>query len=240
MTVVAIHQPNYLPWIGFFHKIAQADVFVSLDSVQFNHRTYTNRCQVHGPGGPLLLSVPIGKEGRYRPIDELRIVDHDRWAEKHYRTFEINYRRAPYWSEHSPFLRHLLLEQSWERLVELNETAIRYVMEYLGIRCPLVRASDLGVEGASTDLLLELTRAVGGTVYLSGPTGRQYMDEARFAAAGVGLRYHEFVHPTYPQHRTVNFVSHLSIFDLLLNMGPESRQFFLTEKTEEPLIKPLA
>ncbi|WP_374711834.1 WbqC family protein [Symbiobacterium terraclitae] len=227
MTVVAIHQPNYLPWIGFFHKLARADVYVSLDSVQFNPRSYTNRCQILGQGGPLLLTVPIGKEGRHRRIDELRIADHDRWAEKHYLSFERNYRRAPYWNEHGPFLRELYLERRWERLVDLNEAAIRYVMDYLGIRCPLVRASELGVEGQSTELLLGLTRAVGGTVYLSGPTGRQYMDESRFAAEGVGLRYNEFVYPTYPQHRSPEFVPNLSVFDLLLNLGPESRRLIL-------------
>jgi len=230
VTVVAIHQPNYLPWIGFFHKLARADVFVSLDSVQFNPRSYTNRCQIRGPGGPLLLTVPVGREGRFRPIDQVRIVDQDRWAEKHYLSFERNYRRAPYWAEHGRFLHELYVERRWERLADLNEAAIRYVMGYLGLRCQLVRASELGVEGQSTELLLKLTRAVDGTVYLSGPTGRQYIDEARFAEEGVGLVYHAFVHPTYPQHRAPPFVPNLSVFDLLLNLGPESRRLVLAEE----------
>lgn len=218
MRVVAIHQPNYLPWLGFFHKAARADLLIGLDTVQFTRGGVTNRNLILGPQGPLLLTVPVTRTGG--AIRELEISPAARWQEKHYRSFAQCYRRAPFWGEHEPFLRSIYLERRWQHLADLNEAIIRYLLGALGIPTPYVRAAELGVDGGSTDLLVGLTRAMGGTTYLSGPSGREYLDESRFAGAGLGLAYHDFVHPVYPQGRRGEFVPNLSAFDLLLWAGP--------------------
>jgi hypothetical protein len=226
MSVVAIHQPNYMPWIGFFHKFAHADVAVLLDSVQFPRRGVTHRNYVLGPQGPLLLTVPVASPPYDCPIADVAVADHGGWAEKHFRSLEHCYRKAPFWADHAPFLRSVYLERPWALLADLNETIIRHLFEYLAIRTPLVRASALGGEGAATDLLIDLTRRAGGSTYLSGPSGRTYMHEEQFARAGIGLVYHTFEHPVYAQGARQEFVPRLSALDLVMHEGPASRAIF--------------
>lgn len=224
MSVVTIHQPNYLPWIGFFAKMAQADVCVMLDCVQYAKGSVTNRNLVLGPQGPLLLTVPVSHRFG-ATVAEVELPAGRRWAEKHYRTLETCYRRAPFWREHEPFLRSVYLEREWRLLAELNEAIIRYLFAYLGIGAPLVRASTLGASGAGTELLVDLTRRAGGRTYLSGPSGRNYLAEDRFAEAGLRLEYFAFEHPVYDQGGRSAFVSHLSALDLVMHQGPASGAF---------------
>lgn len=225
MTVVAIHQPNYLPWLGFFHKLAQADRFVSLDSVQYTRTGFTNRSQILGPRGSLPLTVPVLTKGHYHsPITAIELNPTIRWAAKHLRALTQSYGRTPHWAAHAPFLQTVYEATTWQRLIDLNEALLRHLLAALEIDIPFLRASELGAAGQSTDLLIDLTRRASGTVYLSGPSGRQYLDPAAFAAAGLTLRFSDFVHPVYDQGGRGNFVPRLSALDLVLHHGPASRR----------------
>jgi hypothetical protein len=194
-TFVACHQPNFLPWLGFFDKLAQADRFVLLDDVQFprtSRGTYTNRVQLLIGGQPSWLTVPVVREGTQR-IAEIRIDDRQPWRRKALKTIEMNYARMPRFAEVMPVVREVL-EQETDRLAAFNEHAIRLLAPEHAHK--LVRQSELGaVDGAATELLINLVRAAGGDAYLSGDGADGYQEEPRYAAAGLGFRLQDFRHP---------------------------------------------
>jgi WbqC-like protein len=225
---VAIHQPEHLPWLGFFNKMDQADLFVMLDVVQYRRDYFQNRNRILGPGGPQWLTVPVVRSGYTKRIlaemeinNDVRVTNKADWRRRHWKTISTAYGRHPFFADHRDFLRDVYARE-WRLLTDLNEHLIRCLTEALGIATDVVRASDLAVTGSSSELLLQICRATGATAYLSGPTGRDYLDERLFGDAGMELRYHAFEHPEYPQRGGEGFVSHLSVLDLLMNAGPES------------------
>jgi hypothetical protein len=221
-TVVAIHQPNFLPWLGFFDKLARADVLVLLDSVQFprtSKGTWINRVKLLVGGREQWATVPIVRsEGSALPIAEVRIDEAQPWRKKLIRTIELNYRRAPAFENVFPLVSELLSTPA-DRIAAFNEQNVRRVAEALDFDTgKLVRSSDIDAGGQSTDLLIELTLAVGGTAYMPGGDAYRYQEDRKFADRGLELTPQEFAHPTYSQ--TVEpFVPGLSVVDALMNCG---------------------
>lgn len=223
--IVAIHQPQYLPWTPYFDKIDAADVFVFLDDVQFQRRGVQNRNQVLGPDGPVWLTVPVNAT-RESLINEVRIAENP-WQHTHLRTIEAAYKRAPFWSDHGPALLDLL-GQEWEHLVDLNLAVTAFFLRALGITTRCVRSSELAVDGAKQDRIIALCAASGATEYLSGGGARAYQDPAEFAARGIRLLYQNYAARPYPQRfGGENFTPGLSALDLLLNAGPGAREILL-------------
>jgi hypothetical protein len=231
-TVVAIHQPNFLPWLGWFDKLARADVFVLLDHVQFprtSRGTYVNRVKLLVGGKDAWVTAPIVRaSGSAQRIDEVRVDDAQPWRAKVLRTLEHNYRRAEAYDEVYPLV-HDVLEQPTERLAELNEHGVRVIARALGLdESKFVRSSRLGASAHATDLLIELTKAVGGTVYLAGNlAGSTYQEDEKFEGAGIELRPQRFEHPRYSQPGD-EFVPGLSVVDALMNVGPERTRGLLS------------
>lgn len=220
--LVAIHQPNFLPWLGFFDKLARADVFVLLDSVQFprtSKGTWINRVKLVVGGKEAWVTAPVVRsEGSALPIGEVRVDDSQPWRRKLIRTIELNYRKTPGFEEVFPLVEELVAAPI-ERLAELNEQNVRRIAEALGIdTSKIVRSSTIPTEAQSTDLLIELTLAVGGTAYMHGGEAHRYQEDGKFAACGVVLVDQAFRHPTYPQTADP-FVPGLSIVDALLCCG---------------------
>jgi hypothetical protein len=220
--VVAIHQPNFFPWLGWFDKLARADVFVLLDGVQFPRTgkgTWVNRVKLLVGGKPQWVTAPIVRAaGSTQLISEVRVDDAQPWREKTLRTIEHNYRRAPAFDEVFPLVEEGLRADT-DGLSELNERAARAVARAVGLdESKFVRSSELETQGQSTELLIELTRAAGGDVYLAGGGAGGYQEDEKFAAAGVELRCQAFEHPTYPQPGD-DFVPGLSVIDALMNSG---------------------
>lgn len=220
MTTLAIHQPNYLPWIGYFDKMRTADVFVLLDAVQYpRSRSVANRNAIRTPQGELLLTVPVskpkGSQGKaaYR---EVAFAD-EGWRGKHLRTIEQAYRRAPHFERLFPELERIITEG--RSLCDLNVALIRWMAGELSIETPTPLMSELGDEfGRSNEMIVELCRATSAEVYLSGTGAGAYNDPDRLAAEGIELRYQDFDHPTYPQQGE-GFLPNLSALDMLLNCG---------------------
>lgn len=220
--VVAIHQPNYLPWLGWFAKAAQADVFVLLDDVQFEKGGYTNRVEVKTAQGRTLLTVPVEAGGATPPrIDELRVAKDGRWADRHAKTLSQSYGRSPGWRALGPRIEEVLADGG-TRLAALNERLIRVILEALDVRTRVVRASELRPSAApANEGLVEVCRALGAGTYLSGAGGRKYNDPAAFAAAGIDLVYSAFAHPTYAQPHGA-FEAGLSALDLVFSAPEEA------------------
>jgi hypothetical protein len=219
---VAIHQPNFLPWLGYFDKMARADVFVLLDTValQKTGGHYTNRAQFLVGGEARWLSVPVvhGTAARAR-IDRVTIADRGPWRRKLKMTLQQSYAQATHFAAIMPLV-EAVLDMATERLCELNMAGISAIAERLGIRREKIRrASLLDVEGASTDLLIAIVRAVGGDVYLCGGGAGAYQDDSRFRAAGIEVEYQDFRPVPYPQGRRDGFVPGLSAIDALMHCG---------------------
>jgi WbqC-like protein family len=232
-TVVAIHQPNFLPWLGWFDKLVQADVFVLLDHVQFprtSKGTYVNRVKLLVGGKDAWVTAPIVRgSGSVQRIDEVRVDDAQPWRDKLLRTIEHNYRRADAYDEIAPLVRDVLSRPT-DRLAELNDHGVRRIAEILGLdESKFVRSSTLGVSSHATELLIELTRAVGGSTYLAGNlAGSTYQEDEKFEQAGIELRSQRFEHPRYEQ-QVDEFVPGLSIVDALMHVGPERTRALLSK-----------
>jgi len=225
--IVAIHQPHFLPWLGYLHRMAQADLFVLLDHVQFERRNYQNRTMIRMNGEARWLSVPVVQRSQKERILEKEVdnrLDGAKWwAANAFQTLRHAYGRARFFGRHAGAL-HRLLDTRRERLVDLNNASLELLRDAFAIRTPLVRSSELAVEGARADLILNVCKATGADTLLAGFGGsRGYLDAEAFARAGVRIAWHEFKHPAYPQCGPQPFTPGLSAIDLLLNCGPAGR-----------------
>ena len=226
VMIVAIHQPNYLPWIGFFDKMNKCDKFIILDNVQYVDRLYQQRTRIKTPKGWMWLTVPVKHKYELKPdIKDILIDKNDgKWKKKHWKSLLMNYSKAPFFEENKDAFNRLY-EREWERLVDLNEQIIKSIAQILGIKVEFERASRLPVNGKKTELLISICKSVGATAYLSGPTGRDYLGEKRFEEEGIKLLYQDFNHPLYPQ-LWGEFLPNMSVVDFIFNQGLESRKFF--------------
>ena len=221
--IVSIHQPNYLPWSGFFHKMSMCDQFVLLDNVPFSKNSYQNRCKIKtSQGTNKWLTVPVLMSGHFGQATNLVQIDkRSRWASKHWRTIKQNYSRAPFFDVLAECIKSVY-HADWDLLGDLNVELITRIAKVLRIATPLVRATSIGVEGRRSDLLYSICQSLGASEYLSGPSGRNYLDVQVFTAHGIKVTYHSFTPPTYPQLYG-DFIPGLSVSDLLANCGPASQ-----------------
>jgi hypothetical protein len=220
--VVAIHQPNFLPWLGFFDKLYRSDTFVILDAVQHPQAggSWLNRTRLLEQGAAAWKKVPLRHAG-LQTIRETEIADDQPWRARLMKSVRANYARASAFAEVMPLLNELMACPA-VRLCDFNLQAIQTLRERLGLtRTRVVRQSELAVEGHSTDLLINLVRAVGGNVYLSGDGADGYLKGDAVADAGLQLEFQRFNHPEYPQRGVAGFVAGLSVVDALMQCGFE-------------------
>ncbi|MBS3762560.1 MAG: WbqC family protein [Planctomycetes bacterium] len=218
------HQPNYLPYLGFFAKIAAGDVFVIVDNVQYVKRGpfgWQNRNKIRNHDGWQWLTVPVLTKGKYHQnINEARINNREHWRGKHWRSIEYNYHNAPFFDRYADFFKSVY-EREWEMLCNLNITLIRYLLDQLGIDVPVQIASQEEIAGEGTGLIVDICKKTGADTYLHGEHGGDYADFEKIESAGIDNLVQAYKHPTYPQCFE-GFESHMSAIDLLFNCGPDS------------------
>jgi hypothetical protein len=228
---VAIHQPNYAPWCGYFAKLLQAEIFVWLDDAQLPlGRSYVSRTRVIGPNGPLWLSVPIRRQ-REQTIAEVRCAELH-WPRHHLATLRAGYARAPFFDEVLAVIEpiYAAFDGLEAGLADFNQRLIEALASYLGIELisrRMVRASSVHLSSRGDERLIELVKAVGGDTYVSGPGGTHYQDPARFAAAGLKLEVRSYEPIPYPQRSVQEFVPGLSILDALFQLGQQARELLV-------------
>src|SRR4051812_36707892 len=226
--ILAAHQPCFVPWLGYFHKIAHADCFVVLDHVQYEKQNYQNRNRMKLPNGVGWVTVPVENRALDERICDKRVTYDGAgdWPRRLWRTIEQAYARAPWFNHYAPALRDAL-EPRWNLLVDLDLHLLELCLDWLSIRTPRILSSSLGLTEKKSELIAELCARTGANVYLAGAGGsRDYLDVPMLAARGVEVRWQAFTHPTYPQQHGA-FASHLSVLDLLFNCGPDSRAILL-------------
>lgn len=220
---VSINQPAYLPWLGYFDRIANSDLHIVLDNVQFEKNSVTNRNKVRTAAGWCWLTVPVKTKGKFGSliIGDLEIDNSSNWTEKHWKTICQCYGKTPFFEQYSESLKSIY-SSSWTHLIELTDCLNAFLLdEVLKISTPVRYASKLQSQGKKDDLILNICREVGATTYLSGPFGREYLDENKFHQAGIIIEYQDYVHPEYHQHFHP-FEPFLSTLDLIMNCGDKS------------------
>jgi hypothetical protein len=219
---VVIHQPDFIPYLGFFERFLHADLYLVLDHVQFvngSARAWTHRDKIKTPQGERWLSISVKKAPRDTPINQVLLSTEVNWREDNLRLLERNYRESAYFEEIMPAVESLFSRPD-TRLVDFTLYSIEMLADMLDVRVPMVLSSTLQPQGAKNELLIDLLRKVDATHYLSGVGARAYLDPAPFAAAGIDVVWQDFVHPVYPQLHG-DFVPFLSSLDMLFNCGIE-------------------
>ncbi len=217
--VIAIHQPNYLPWLGYFDKIRNSDTFVFLDSVAYSKGSLTNRNRIKTPQGWCWLTIPV-RVSMGTSIREVAIDSSHNWQKKHSNSIKFNYGSTSCFGKYKDFF-ETVYDSEWTLLADLNKYLIKKICGFLGIEGTFIDASALDVKGSGTDLLVNLCEALDADVYLSGSGGSQvYLDSSKFGEKSIGVTFQDFQNPPYPQ-QFGEFIPNLSVVDFLLNCGAE-------------------
>ena len=216
---VTIHQPQFLPWLGYLDKIDQSDLFVVLDRVQFKKNEWQNRNRIRTSQGHQWLTVPVLHKFGQR-IDEVRIDESADWRTRHLRAVSMHYGRAHFRDAYLEGLRELYRGAAGQ-LMSVSLATIRWLLDSFGIKTPMRLSSEMSLREEPTERLIDICRAVGATEYLAGAGATAYLDVATFTASGVALEIQEFRHPVYPQCYNP-FLPGLSAMDLLLTCGGEA------------------
>ena len=218
--ILSAHQPAYLPWLGYFDKISKADVFVFLDTVQYEKNSFINRNKIKTPQGPQWLTIPVKSKGHITATLRETLVDDSKpWRSKHLKSIEMNYRKAPYFNEFFPKLEGIQMLPA-SNLAELCWQQLQFWLKEFNIKAKVIRSSDLAVESKKSDLVLDLCRHFNADHYLSGILGKDYLDEYSFATNGIAVQYQDFQHPIYTQ-LWGDFLPYMSIIDYWMNCGSE-------------------
>ena len=220
MKTVAGHQPNYLPWAGYFYKMAVCDDFILGDDMVMSRKSFTNRTRIKTKDGVAWLTVPCRLDCGETLIKDVSFVD-EKWRRKHLMTLEASYKKSPYFQTYMPRLEEVI--SNADELCDLNIQLIRQIAEWLDISCSFHMSSALEVFKQGDDRLIDFVTLVGGRTYLSGTGGANYQSEEKFKEANLNLVYSSFRPPTYPQ-LWGKFEPGLSIIDLLFNCGPDSHE----------------
>jgi len=230
--ILTAHQPVYLPWLGLFHKISLAETFVYFDQVQYLPKDWMNRNKIRTKDGSIWLTVPVLRKG-YRDLktSEIEINNSTNWQKKHLRSISLNYNKSPYFENYIPFFEDVY-SRKWEFLGDLNEYMLKWFLDELGIKVNFLNAKNFKFEGEKSSLILNMCKKLDASTYIFGTLGKDYANVHEFEKNNVKLIFQDYNHPKYSQLYS-EFVSHLSVIDLLFNHGPKSLEIILSNNISQ-------
>lgn len=227
-----ILQPSYIPWRGYFHQIAKADVFVFYDDVQYDTRGWRNRNRIKTPDGSRWLTIPVhsaGAQTKHIPINEIEITWNTPWNREHLKTLTHSYLKAPFFKQSQPLLDELYSLNN-HLLADFTISTTISIARHLGLNnTRFIRSSELDVSGTKTDRLIAVLKKVRADHYISGPSAADYIEESKFSDNNIILEYMEYNYPEYPQLYPP-YDPYVSILDLIFMEGAESLRYILTSK----------
>lgn len=227
---IAILQPGYMPWLGFFEQMLLTDHFVYLDDVQYTKQDWRNRNRIKTSDGIAWLTVPVKKAPSDTPIRRIRICYDQPWPKRHLNLIQCAYAKAPHFDECYPRL-EATLEAHHEYLHDLNAAVVDLFRDLLGITTSISCSSELGIQTQDkSEKLWRICSALGGDELYDGQAARSFLDVDGFERHGIKVAFQEYVHPTYPQ-RWGPFIPSLSALDLLMNCGPDAGEIILAKQT---------
>ena len=224
--ILTAHQPAYLPWLGFFHKIVVSDIFVILDKVQYQKNYFINRNKIKTPQGETWLTIPVYTSGHLeKSILEMKIDNKIKWRKKHWKSIEINYRKTPYFLEYLDYFEGLY-NKEWINLFDLLYENMKFFIKKIGINTKIYRQSELKFSKKKQDLILEMCDYFNSDIFVFGKDGKKYADINYFKDNNREIFFQDYIHPVYPQLYG-EFIPNLSIIDLLFNVGAEKALKFI-------------
>ena len=227
--ILTAHQPTYLPWLGLFAKIAQADTFVLFDDVRYTPRSFENRNKIWTSHGPMWLTVPV-RHTRETIIKDVQINNDLPWQRKHWKSIEQSYHKAVYWKNYAYYLDQYYNHRTFEKLSSLCGELLMYFLHELNIKVEVRLASDDHYEGTKSACIIAMCKQLGASTYIFGTLGRDYADVKTFEAAGIEVKFQDYQHPVYSQFGGA-FQSHLSVIDLLFHHGPKAKDILCASST---------
>ena len=241
--IVFVHQPEYIPWLGFFDKLARCDTYVIYDDAQYQHGGFHNRNRIRTARGWEWLTIPI-THGHPQTIKDVKIAG-EQWKNKQLNSIQFHYQKTPYFKEYYPLIKDAI-NFNHELLIGLNLHFIKAIAELLDIKVQMMRSSEFPYAGTEkNEKLVSMCKFLGADSYLSGSGGKNYVNENQFTEANINVQWHSYEHPTYNQCFS-GFEPNMSIIDLLFNEGPKAKDILLkggiieTKKSVETgVIKPL-
>jgi len=214
--IATIHQPSYLPWLGYFDKISRSDMYIFLDSVQLEKNSYSYRNKIKTPQGTLWLTIPLKMKGHTsKAINEVLIDNSQQWKKKHLKSIYHNYKKSPYFDELYPKLESLY-GVDYDLFSELTYKHLMFWLNELNIKSRVVKSSDLSIDSRKSDLILDLCNHFNADKYISGAQGKDYLVEDGFISNSIEIEYQDYKHPVY-QQLYGDFVSHLGVIDFWMN-----------------------
>lgn len=229
MTTVTISQSNYLPWRGYFSQILNSDFFVFLDNVQFTQRDWRTRNRIRTPQGAEWINVPVIKtESRSEKIENVKIAN-SAFIQTHLEKIRRNYKRAKFFELNWPIIHGILNDSYDENLSLFNQKIIKSISKEFSLKCKFYNAKEFVNSDDPTERLLNICLSLGANKYQTGPAAKQYLDVERFNASGVEVVWAEYSFKTYEQLWDIDFDFHVSIVDLILNVGFD-RNFLIASK----------
>ncbi len=220
--IISINQPAYLPWLGYFHRIAVSDIFVFFDFTQFEKNSMVNRNKIKTANGSLMLTVPANLGNHFnKKIKEINIADKN-WAEKHWKSIEINYKKSKYWDKYAPDLKRIYGGKDYQTIDQICYDQLLFFIGALDIKTKIIKSSDLPeFKSKKQELVLDILKELRADIYVSGALGRDYIDEQKFNDENIKLYYQDYRHPEYEQ-LWGKFLPYMSVIDLLFNCGEKS------------------
>lgn len=227
MRTISIHQPGYLPWLGFFKKIISAEVFVFLDDVQYEKNGWQNRNKIRTDKGEIWLTVPVKlKFGAL--LKNITIDNSSNWAKKHSKSITLNYSKAKFFSKYWNNLEKIY-QKEFDNLIDLNLEIIKYMMEKFGIKTKTILSSELEIRDQGSDRILKICKAFGADSYLSGVAGKDYLKIDEFRSNNIQVMFQNFQHPFYNQIFDP-FYPNMASIDLLFNEGENAEKILKKAK----------
>ena len=231
MTSLVILQPGYLPWLGFFDQLERADLFIYYDDVQYDTSGWRNRNRIKSSSGIVWLTIPVKHKGLNRPIIKEIVIDESKiWAKKQIKSIRQYYSKSPYIDLYLPEL-EILLCKPWKYLIDLNVASTALFCTWLGIDSQIEFSSSHDIGGDKTERLINFCELFNASKYLSGDSAKSYLDLELFNNKNIEVEWQNYKHPEYAQQHG-EFISHLSILDLLLNMGESSKSILVNYKRD--------
>lgn len=224
--IISIHQPNYIPWLGYFEKILSSDVFVFLDDVQYEKNYVINRNKIRTSEGSAWMTIPV-KAKHNSLVNNVKIDNSQSWALKHKKSIMINYSKSDFVKNYVDFF-DALYEKKFDFLIDINIEIIRYVMKELDIKTKTIFSSELDIQGKGSDRILNICKSLDADLYISGQFGKNYLNMEDFKNNNIAIVFQNFIHPIYKQCYSP-FMPNMSIIDLLFNEGANSKNILIKQ-----------